>query len=456
MITFEHFCKDLHTKNILTMTHTLEPYKGTVVEAYQRLHALDPFALINTFGQTKAPLIALKGNKTLHPTLKEANTYLETFQAEHQKGLCIGLMHFDAFFSQEPKHLPTSRRPVITYHPELFIAFHNHGTDITYQTPDTFNLTDHYQRGISLIQSAIDCLNQAPQENEATPARDVTFKAALSQHSYTSMLDKAKSYIVEGDIFQVVLSNTFTAEACVDSLTLFENLMVANPSEYQLLLKNGDDHLLICSPEMMISQNAQTLTTVPIAGTRAVKKDGRDSERAEALLANQKERSEHLMLVDLARNDLSRAAIPNSVVVNDYCRVKMLPRVMHLVSTVTASTLPSIGPLEGLIQTFPAGTVSGAPKIRAAQIINELEPHRRDYYAGSVFLNNYSHTTESCITIRTIVHQKDSLKVQIGSGIVHGSSVEDESKELKHKGKAIFDAIEATIGGRVYFDIDHR
>lgn len=455
MQSFEEFCTDFETKKIFTLRHTLTAYDGTPIEAYRKLMPLDPFALISRFDSAVAPRIALMAITRSFHTIGEASVALGTLQSDCDGGFCLGFIPFEAYYAEFPEKLPEADHPIVLYHPELTLSFYDHCTEIIFQTLDRTNLSSHYERGRALIQSAIHCLSEKTVSVPRLEPCNITFSAALSANAYRDMLEKAKQSIVKGDIFQVVLSNTFTAELAVDPLVLYDNLLTVNPSDYAILLRTSDAHLLISSPEMMVYQDKKLLKTLPIAGTRGVKNDGRDKVRGEKLLADQKERAEHLMLVDLARNDLSRCSLPGTVVVSDYSRIKMFPRVMHLVSTVTGKPLPDLNPLDGLSYTFPAGTVSGAPKVRAVQLIHELEPHPRVYYGGSLFINNYSFTTESCIAIRTIVHRSNTIQFQIGSGIVHASTVNDESMELKHKGRALLEAIEKTIGGRASFDTDY-
>ncbi|MBN2793840.1 MAG: anthranilate synthase component I family protein [Clostridia bacterium] len=284
----------------------------------------------------------------------------------------------------------------------------------------------------------------------------LNIQSNVSKQEFMEAVNKAKDYIKNGDIFQVVLSQQFSAE--VNDLCAFElykSVRRENPSPYLSYLRYKDRTIICSSPEMLIKFQNHQVETVPIAGTRAVKDDGKDVIRAEELLLDPKENAEHLMLVDLSRNDLGKIAKPGTVKVIEYCRIKKFSKVMHLVSKVTAQCEENISGIDTLISAFPAGTVSGAPKKRALEIIHELEKTPRDLYAGTIFYLNEDGNLNSCIAIRTIQIKDNTLTLQAGAGIVYDSKPEDEYKETIHKASALFNAIANLYEGGFHYDFSH-
>lgn len=282
------------------------------------------------------------------------------------------------------------------------------------------------------------------------------FKSNFNKPDYVKSVEKAKDYIVAGDIFQVVLSQKFTAQGKIDGFHLYRHLRKENPAPYLSYLRFPGFEILCSSPEMLVRMTHDIVETAPIAGTRAVKNDGRDALREQELLKDEKDLAEHLMLVDLGRNDIGKISQPGTVEVNEYCKAKHFAKVMHLVSSVTGVPQEEATPIDGLRATFPAGTVSGAPKLRAMEIIDELEPDSRDLYAGSIVLLNQSGHLNSCISIRTIQLRDDQIIVQAGGGIVYDSNPDHEYLESLNKASAMFKAIEKAHEGDVQYDFDYR
>ncbi len=279
------------------------------------------------------------------------------------------------------------------------------------------------------------------------PAAPEGVVASLSHEAYCAAVETAKEHIRAGDIFQVVLARRFELGAAVDPLTLYRALRVINPSPYMVLLETPEVALVGASPEMLVRKKGRRLETRPIAGTRP---RGADTERdralAESLLADPKERAEHVMLVDLGRNDLGRVARPGSVAVTSFCEVERYSHVMHLVSNVQAELAARIpanaaGAFEALLACFPAGTVSGAPKIRAIEIIDSLEPISRGPYAGAVGYIGFSGDLDTCITIRTLVVAGGCVSVTAGAGIVADSDPNSEARETENKAAALLSAV---------------
>lgn len=295
----------------------------------------------------------------------------------------------------------------------------------------------------------------AYQEVHSLPGQ-VHFGSNMSKQGFMDKVKQAKEHIIRGDIFQVVLSQRFTAKVQgLDSFALYKQVKAENASPY-LCYMQLDDRTIICSsPEMLFKHEQNMIETVPIAGTRKVCHDGKDHQRAYALLHDEKELAEHLMLVDLGRNDLGRVSLPGSVHVSRYGEVKQLSSVMHLVSHVKGRLDKSFSPLEGMLACFPAGTVSGAPKKRALEIIDTLEDEPRDLYAGAIFYLNTDGAINSCISIRTIEIQNDSLTIQAGAGIVYDSNPASEYQETINKARALFTAVGRLYEGGISYDFDH-
>ncbi len=270
----------------------------------------------------------------------------------------------------------------------------------------------------------------------------------MTREEFCDMVRKARGYITEGDIIQVVLSQRFSTRLPTDPFTLYRALRFVNPSPYTFFLKTGDRILVGSSPEVMVRLTGDTAELRPIAGTRPRgANEAEDRALADELLKDEKERAEHLMLVDLGRNDLGRVATPASVQVSDFMVVERYSHVMHLVSNVKATLQPDKDAFDLVRSTFPAGTLSGAPKIRAMEIINELEPQPRGAYGGAVGYLGYDGNMDLAITIRTLEVAGDQVAVQVGAGMVYDSDPEREFAETQHKGRGMMRALELAAKG---------
>jgi anthranilate synthase component I len=274
----------------------------------------------------------------------------------------------------------------------------------------------------------------------STPAA-TQFKSNTSD--FEKMVQCAKEYIVEGDIFQVVLSQRFESEFLADPLDLYRCLRFGNPSPYMFLLNFGEEFCALgSSPELHLRVRGRTAELRPIAGTRPRGADPTSDEaNARELLADPKERAEHVMLIDLARNDLGRIAQIGSVNVTEQMTIERYSHVMHIVSHVEAKLRDGLNAFDAFRSTFPAGTVSGAPKIRAMQIIAELEQTRRGFYAGAVGWFGFDGNCDSCIALRSVVLKNGNAFVQAGAGIVADSDPAREREETERKAMAVLAAI---------------
>jgi len=264
----------------------------------------------------------------------------------------------------------------------------------------------------------------------------------LSQSEFISKVKKAKSYITDGDIFQTVLSKRFEFEIDGSLIHFYRRLRDINPSPYMYFLKMGKLSVVGSSPEMLGRLDGRQVETFPIAGTRPIGKNTTETEKlASSLIKDPKERAEHVMLVDLARNDVSKVCRFGSVEVPDFMTIQKYSHVQHIVSRVTGRLEPEKDAVDVLKAIFPAGTVSGAPKKRAMEIIEELEPCRRGPYAGALGYFSYNGNADFAITIRTLVARERNAYVQVGAGIVADSNAQREWNETEHKAGALLRAL---------------
>jgi anthranilate synthase component 1 len=274
------------------------------------------------------------------------------------------------------------------------------------------------------------------------PAPPEAEPPSLPGPDFRRAVETAKEHIAAGDIFQVVLARRWKLARRVEPLALYRAVRIVNPSPYMVLLETPDVALVGASPEMLVRKAGRHVETRPIAGTRPRGADAEGDRRlAEDLLADPKERAEHVMLVDLGRNDLGRVAAPASVRVASFLDVERYSHVMHLVSSVEGELAPGRDGLDALLACFPAGTVSGAPKIRAMEIIDALEPEARGPYAGAVGYLSYSGDLDTCITIRTLVVRDGETSVTAGAGIVADSDPAAEERETESKAAALLAAV---------------
>lgn len=263
-------------------------------------------------------------------------------------------------------------------------------------------------------------------------------KVDCDRESYSTMVKKAKEYIVAGDIFQVVLSQRVTAETDINPFDAYRKLRSLNPSPYLFYIDFGNFQIVGSSPESLVSVKNDIVMTNPIAGTRPRGASIEDDQRLkEELLADEKERAEHVMLVDLGRNDIGKVSQFGSVKVERFMEVDMYSHVMHIVSTVSGRLRDDKTCYDALIACLPAGTVSGAPKVRAMEIIDELENVRRGIYAGAVGYFAYTGNMDMCIAIRTIIFKDGKAYIQSGAGIVYDSIPEAEYQETLNKAMAL-------------------
>ena len=287
-----------------------------------------------------------------------------------------------------------------------------------------------------------------PETLQPAALDEAHFESGFTREGFIAAVAKAKDYIAAGDAFQVVLSQRMSVPFNARPVDVYRALRAMNPSPYMYFLDTGKTQVVGSSPEILVRLQAEEVTVRPIAGTRPRgATHGEDAALEAELLADPKERAEHLMLIDLGRNDVGHVSVPGSVQVGDSFVIERYSHVMHIVSEVTGRLKPGLSYADVLRATFPAGTVSGAPKIRALEIIRELEPVKRNVYAGAIGYIGWHGDADTAIAIRTAVIQDRKLHVQAGAGIVHDSDPVREWDETMNKGRALFRAVAEAAKG---------
>ena len=305
------------------------------------------------------------------------------------------------------------------------------------------DVDEAYAKAAAAIEEVRDRLAQPVPRANAERREPPSFTNNIGSEGYAAAVERCKEYIRAGDAYQVVPSQRWSADAPVEAFSIYRGLRAINPSPYMYFLDFEDFEIAGASPESLIKVEGRRAEQRPIAGTRprAATAAG-DLQRAEELLADEKERAEHVMLVDLARNDLGRVCEYGSVNVDELMVVETYSHVLHIVSSVSGELRQEVSAMDALKASLPAGTLSGAPKIRAMQIIDELEPVKRGPYGGSVGYLSYTGDLDTCIYIRSAVVKDGRVHVQAGGGIVADSEAGYEVRETEHKAGAVFGAIE--------------
>ncbi|BBA70819.1 anthranilate synthase component I [Geobacter sulfurreducens] len=306
-----------------------------------------------------------------------------------------------------------------------------------------------YADAVARIEGIIARLKAPlPAQPAAAAARKVSFSSNITREAFEDAVERAKEYVRAGDIIQVVLSQRFSGELTVDPLDIYRVLRTLNPSPYMFFLRLDDTLVVGASPEVMVRREGSRVELRPIAGTRPRgATPERDEQLAEELLADPKERAEHVMLVDLGRNDLGRVCRTGTVKVSELMVIERYSHVMHIVSNVQGELDEGRDAFDVVRATFPAGTLSGAPKVRAMEIIDELEPVRREVYGGAVGYFSFSGNMDLAIAIRTLVIRDGVVHLQAGAGIVADSDPASEYQETVNKAMAVVKAIETTEKG---------
>ncbi|MDH5696874.1 MAG: anthranilate synthase component I [Dehalococcoidia bacterium] len=318
---------------------------------------------------------------------------------------------------------------------------------VSHARPDG-DVDSAYQAAVGKIDDLVNRLEQPFEHCQHittldTPTEPAEISSNLTREEFEANVEKARQYIIAGEAIQIVLSQRLSRRTNAHPFNIYRALRSINPSPYMFFLNLKDFQLIGSSPEILVRAVDGTVTTRPLAGTRPRGKTPAEDARLEKeLRSDEKERAEHIMLVDLGRNDIGRVSLPGTVRVSDLMKVERYSHVMHLVTNVEGRLRSDVSPLDALRACFPAGTVSGAPKIRAMEIIAELEPDKRGPYAGCVGYFSFSGNMDTAITIRTIVLTNGIAHVQAGAGIVYDSVPAREYEETLNKARALLNAIE--------------
>ena len=445
----------------------LESVEGEEKIASYSFIARDPDLVFTSKGQEARILRIIKGKQRTEKIsfsgspLSLVRELMKDYRAVDVPGLprfyggMVGYLSYDCvrFF----EHLPDKTSDDLSL-PDICLALaknlvvfdHRHHTikvvSCVHITPG--DSRDTKIRKYNAARKAIDALIADFKKPLPAPApkkgtKKISVASNRTKAQYQQMVVKAKAHIKAGDIFQVVLSQRFKAGISVDPFEIYRSLRVLNPSPYMFYLNFGGLQLVGASPELLVRCENGLVETRPIAGTRPRgKNEAEDQALTKSLLADPKEKAEHIMLVDLGRNDLGRVCVEGTVRISEFMGVEKYSHVMHIVSNVQGKLRKDMDALDVLEAAFPAGTVSGAPKIRAMEIIEALEAQKRGPYAGAVGILSFSKNLDTCITIRTIVVHKAKAYVQAGAGIVADSDPATEYTETMNKAKAQIRAIE--------------
>jgi anthranilate synthase component 1 len=368
-------------------------------------------------------------------------------------GGLVGYMGYDMvrFFERLPDSKPddVGMPDAVFMIPEQVIIYDNLTQTIkvvvTCHVPDDVNHADAYDQAVQQIEEVEDLLHAStPSQPRPKGTRhDLTMTANMDRGRFEDIVRRAKEYIEQGEAIQVVLSQRFHTDLHVEPFEIYRALRRVNPSPYMYYLQINGEIIIGASPEVLVRLEDGRVALRPIAGTRPRGKNVEEDQRLEEeLRSDTKELAEHVMLVDLGRNDVGRVAAVGTVEVKDLMMVERYSHVMHLVSHVEGDLAPGLDMFDVLRASFPAGTVSGAPKVRAMEIIEELEPTRRGLYAGAVGYFGFSGNMDFCIAIRTLFVRDGRVYLQVGAGIVADSDPANEYEETVNKGKALVKALE--------------
>lgn len=457
---FQHFAKEDHA-------FLLESVEGGAKWARYSFIGTDPFMML--YGKNGEMVLEHKGEKQRlgDKPIELLKAQLRSFRSPSIPGLppftggAIGFFGYDLL--QYYEKLPAHRIDDLNMNDMQFmfcdqvIVFDHFkqqlqivgNVHIAEGATDT-DIAKSYEAAIAKIEATIERL-QHPVTIPVTTGSSVEvdyelgdIQSNVTKEQFITNIEQAKQYIRAGDIFQVVLSQRFSIETDIDPLHVYRVLRTMNPSPYMYYLKMGEEVIVGTSPEALVKVNGDRVETRPIAGTRPRGKTPEEDKALEAeLLADEKERAEHLMLVDLGRNDIGRVSEFGTVKCDSFMEIERYSHVMHIVSNVSGKLHKDKDFFDAFVSCLPAGTVSGAPKLRAMEIISELENEARGAYAGAIGYLGFGGSMDTCITIRTIIFKHGKAYVQAGAGIVWDSVPESEYMETVNKAKGMLKAIRA-------------
>ena len=424
--------------------------------------AADPMAIVSIAGG-RATVQDASGRRDLEGSdpLRALEGYLQTFAAEPAEGLpegfcggAVGYLGYEAAGYLE--RLPRPEADPLQVADGVFLisdtlACFDHVRHrlklVTHVRTQRAPIESRYAEAVARIDDLARRLNRTVRLRALEPAdrpANVTLEGHMSQPEFFKAVEEAKSHILAGDIYQVQIAQRFTTPLQADAFDVYRLLRALNPSPYMYFLKLPATTILGTSPEILVTVQGRNVRYRPIAGTRRRGRDAAADQRMEdELRSSEKERAEHVMLVDLGRNDLGRVSETGTIKVTELMTVERYSHVMHLVSNITGRLRADCSPMDALRATFPAGTVTGAPKIRAMEIIAELERERRGVYAGAIGYLSFTGDLDTCIAIRTMVVKDGRATVQAAAGIVADSIPEQEFLETRNKASALLQALAA-------------
>ncbi len=392
--------------------------------------------------------------------LKDLDALLADYQSVAVPGLprfCGGAVGFAGYdvirYTEHLPDVPEDDRKLpdmcFALYDSMVVFDHIRKAVLVVALADTNSGTPDQARAAAEEKLEVLCAKLATSEDsvqltdiDLTSEEELETESNFTLAKFTDSVEKCREYIKAGDIFQVVFSQRLKYESEAKPLDVYRSLRMVNPSPFMFLLQTPEMHLVGSSPEIMVRVEDGETTIRPLAGTRRRgRTEQEDRELAEELLADPKERAEHVMLIDLARNDVGRVAKFGTVELNDVMTVERYSHVMHITSNVIGQLEDDLTAVEALRAGLPAGTVSGAPKVRAMEVIDEIEPHKRGPYGGAVGYIDFTGNMDTCIALRTLVMREGVIYVQAGAGIVADSVPELEYKETLNKARALLKAI---------------
>ena len=445
-ITFTQSPLEIFTKlqKQYQTTYLLESIEGPKKLAQYSFIGFDPKITI----QTKKQKAKIKNERTNETIIEKTIDPLQLIEdllknetvANHKLrfiGGAVGYISYDAIRYWEK--LPEKSRSDLGFF-DLEMGIFDDGFIFNHIQKQAF----YYYRSENRL-SEVERLLKKPSEPEELISTQP--KVNTKKETFEKAVEKAKEYVTAGDIFQVVLSKRFQLQIKGSLIPFYQSLRTINPSPYMYFYKSGDHQIVGSSPEMLVRVENRIVETFPIAGTKPISENPEENDKlSHELLSDPKERAEHVMLVDLARNDIGRISKYGSVRVPEFMKVHQYSHVQHIVSQVVGELKDNLQSYDALRAVFPAGTVSGAPKVRAMEIIDELESNQRGPYAGAVGYFSYNGNADFAITIRTLFADQNQAYIQAGAGIVADSVPEREWFETDHKAKALMQALEKSGG----------
>ncbi len=455
---------------LIPITQTLIEDTETPVSAFLKLRGAGPAFLLESAEQGQKvgrwSFIGYKPSSVLRWSLADGGdpyTLAAEAVAAHKQAIrpdlppfaggAVGVFGYDCVRAVEhlpgPNPDPVGLPDMALMLSDVIVAFdHLKHTSTILANVDAEDVDAGYERAVAAIAEARERLKgPLPQLARAPGARaEPQFRSNMAREAFEAMVARIVEYVHAGDAFQVVPSQRWSAEVEVEPFSIYRGLRAVNPSPYMYFLDFEDFQIVGASPEPLVTVVGDRVTTRPIAGTRQRGATAAEDTRIAAeLLADEKERSEHVMLVDLGRNDLGRVCEYGTVAVESFMAVEHYSHVMHIVSNVAGRLRPEVGPIDALRSLLPAGTLSGAPKVRAMEIIEELEPIKRGVYGGAVGYLSYTGDLDTCICIRTVVCKDGTAHIQAGGGTVADAKPDYEYEESRAKARGVVRAFELAV-----------